>query len=109
MVRPCHYCKTRPGTTRDHIIAKSWGGRGKANLVPACGPCNNDKGNLPPTCSCLTCVRAVTRWIRQQRPLIAAMDPTSPLYRVKAERVAMVEVTYLGMAYTSGGTPVSVP
>lgn len=45
--RPCAYCRTRPGTTLDHIWPKSRGGPGAAwNIVPACKPCNQRKGDL---------------------------------------------------------------
>jgi HNH endonuclease len=55
----CHYCG---GTadTQDHVVPIARGGPGGArNIVPSCGPCNQDKGANDPTCSCWFCVRAV--------------------------------------------------
>lgn len=52
----CHYCQLEldfgmyghlDGWTKDHVIAKSEGGRNSLdNLVACCNPCNNLKSNL---------------------------------------------------------------
>jgi hypothetical protein len=58
----CHYCKAKlycaqcypfpvpraKPITRDHIIPKSKGGKGGANLTGSCFGCNQDKGDLMP-------------------------------------------------------------
>jgi 5-methylcytosine-specific restriction endonuclease McrA len=52
----CQYCgrhrrelKGRQFLTRDHVIPVSYGGgNGWENVVTACSPCNNRKGNLTP-------------------------------------------------------------
>ncbi|MSR22982.1 MAG: HNH endonuclease [Gemmatimonadetes bacterium] len=52
----CQYCgrhrkdlKGRQFLTRDHVIPISFGGgNGWGNVVTACSPCNNRKGNLTP-------------------------------------------------------------
>lgn len=61
--RMCHYCAEVPGTTKDHIVPKEWGGGRGLNLIPACSRCNNGKDNDPPSCSCTRCVRAVRHWL----------------------------------------------
>jgi len=46
----CHYCGSRfkpADLTMDHLVPLVRGGRSaRANLVPCCKPCNNDKKNL---------------------------------------------------------------
>jgi 5-methylcytosine-specific restriction endonuclease McrA len=57
----CHYCGRETAVefrTRDHIVARSAGGRGRDNLVMACRPCNVEKGNRPSTCECPICEAA---------------------------------------------------
>ncbi|NNE46814.1 MAG: HNH endonuclease [Rhodothermales bacterium] len=45
----CQYCGSRDKLTIDHVIPKSRGGRDIwENLVAACVPCNNRKGNHTP-------------------------------------------------------------
>ena len=45
----CQYCGSREKLTVDHVLPKSRGGRDKwENLVAACTPCNNRKGNRTP-------------------------------------------------------------
>lgn len=62
--RRCHYCREeRRGRTVDHIVPLARGGSNrKENLIPACGPCNQAKGNAMPTCECPRCVEAVRLW-----------------------------------------------
>lgn len=45
VIGACHYCGNE-ATTRDHKTPKSKGGRGVDNIVPACVPCNRDKGAM---------------------------------------------------------------
>jgi 5-methylcytosine-specific restriction endonuclease McrA len=41
----CAYCG-KPGTTIDHVVPLSKGGRDEiANVLPACKPCNSSKNN----------------------------------------------------------------
>lgn len=45
----CQYCGSRDRLTIDHVLPKSRGGRDTwENLVSACVPCNNRKGNRTP-------------------------------------------------------------
>ncbi len=45
----CQYCGSRDRLTIDHVMPKSRGGRDIwENLVAACVPCNNRKGNRKP-------------------------------------------------------------
>jgi 5-methylcytosine-specific restriction endonuclease McrA len=45
----CVYCGRTSGLTVDHYIPRAKGGRSVSdNLVPACGPCNNAKGDTLP-------------------------------------------------------------
>ena len=45
----CQYCGSREQLTIDHILPKSRGGPDSwENLVAACVPCNNRKGNRTP-------------------------------------------------------------
>jgi 5-methylcytosine-specific restriction endonuclease McrA len=45
----CQYCGRRDKLTIDHVVPKSRGGRDAwDNLVTACVPCNNKKGNRTP-------------------------------------------------------------
>lgn len=42
----CAYCQGKAELTRDHVHPKSKGGAGldQRNIVPACFPCNKEKG-----------------------------------------------------------------
>ncbi|MBT8401808.1 MAG: HNH endonuclease [Rhodothermia bacterium] len=45
----CQYCHSRDRLTIDHVLPKSRGGKDSwENLVAACVPCNNRKGNRTP-------------------------------------------------------------
>ena len=73
--RACHYCgKTAVvgRLTKDHIVPRFavralrlpsshvlYG----MNLVPACQPCNGEKGSLRSSCRCLKCRRAWDTYI----------------------------------------------
>lgn len=42
----CHYCRTAPGLTKDHVIPRSRvSDRATYFTVPACGPCNHKRAN----------------------------------------------------------------
>lgn len=46
---PCAYCRYPTPTEVDHVIPRGQGGsHDAANLVPACDPCNSQKGNRTP-------------------------------------------------------------
>lgn len=60
----CHYCKTAPGLTMDHVVPISLGGANLWwNIVSACKSCNSKKGNLAPVCPCDFCRRTVALFI----------------------------------------------
>lgn len=47
--KPCFFCGLDvliTKITKDHLLPKSRGGGGGANLVGCCQPCNSDKGSL---------------------------------------------------------------
>ena len=54
----CQYCASRDRLTIDHVLPKSRGGRDTwENLVAACVPCNNRKGNRTPEEARMSLVR----------------------------------------------------
>ena len=54
----CQYCGDRDRLTIDHVMPRSRGGRDTwENLVTACVPCNNKKGNRTPEEARLTLSR----------------------------------------------------
>lgn len=64
----CHYCKTAPGLTMDHVAPLSLGGANLWwNVVSACKKCNVKKGNYAPTCQCDFCLRAVELFLAGYR------------------------------------------
>lgn len=72
----CHYCKTAPGATLDHIVPDLFGGAYMLwNLVPACQPCNHAKGSSWPTCPCDKCQASIARHVGD------------PVFRMKVETV----------------------
>ena len=59
----CHYCGGR-ATTEDHVVPRCDLPRPQSrlpywfrsmNVVPACSPCNNDKGPYRSDCLCAQC------------------------------------------------------
>jgi hypothetical protein len=65
-----------PRATREHLVPRSQGGRGGANVVAACVRCNNRRGDQP-WLPFLLAFRADTRplW----RMIMTQPPPTSPL------------------------------
>lgn len=63
MSAECVYCGA-PATETDHIRPVSLGGDRKANLVPACKPCNRSKYS-----------RLLTRWDKEKVQRAAAVSP----------------------------------
>jgi 5-methylcytosine-specific restriction endonuclease McrA len=58
----CQYCGVRDRLTIDHVLPRSRGGRDAwENLVAACVPCNNRKGNRTPDEAAMTLHRAPFR------------------------------------------------
>lgn len=65
----CFYCLAAPGTTADHLIPRSVGGRTTIeNMVPCCLPCNQAKDNRMPTTNDLARARECLRQWRQRQP-----------------------------------------
>lgn len=55
----CQYCGSRNGLTVDHVLPRSRGGEDRwENLVAACVPCNNRKGDRTPEEARMTLRRA---------------------------------------------------
>lgn len=57
----CAYCRRpwpRGLLTRDHVVPRAKGGRDGRNIVPACPPCNQEKGSRT--------VREYAAWLRTQ-------------------------------------------
>lgn len=44
----CYWCRIAPAEVEDHLIPRSRGGGGGANLVPSCTPCNSRKRDRTP-------------------------------------------------------------
>jgi len=58
----CQYCGCADRLTLDHVLPKSRGGRDSwENLVAACVPCNNRKGNRTPEEALMPLARAPFR------------------------------------------------
>jgi hypothetical protein len=75
---PCHYCG-KPADTWDHVWPKSKGGTGeRANLVPACQPCNQAKADREPTHDCPTCAAVRLKWGAVFTP---EPEPAAPVRR----------------------------
>lgn len=54
----CHYCGA-PATTVDHVVPLSVGGTSaQRNTVPACRPCNEEKGASALPNHCTDCAAA---------------------------------------------------
>lgn len=73
----CQYCGSHDGLTIDHVHPKSRGGRDTwENLVAACVPCNNRKGNRTPTEAGLTLARKPFRpsYVMYIRDFVGAVD-----------------------------------
>lgn len=46
----CFYCGEAEGSTIDHLLPRSLGGKNTVqNIVPSCSPCNTKKRNRLPT------------------------------------------------------------
>lgn len=44
---PCFWCLRRAKPTRDHVVPLAMGGKNaRSNVVPACFPCNNERGRV---------------------------------------------------------------
>lgn len=75
----CQYCGSRDRLTIDHILPKSRGGPDSwENLVAACVPCNNRKGNRTPEEARMTLRRKPFRpsHIMFIRDYVGAVDET---------------------------------
>ena len=75
----CQYCGSRDRLTIDHVLPKSRGGRDTwENLVAACTPCNNRKGNRTPDEAGMKLLRRPFRpsHVMFIRDLIGTLDDT---------------------------------
>jgi len=75
----CQYCGSQEKLTIDHVYPKSRGGRDTwENLVAACVPCNNRKGNRTPEEAGLTLSRKPFRpsYVMYIRDFVGSMDDT---------------------------------
>lgn len=75
----CQYCGVRDKLTIDHVVPKSRGGRDTwENLVAACVPCNNRKGNRTPEEAGFTLSRTPFRpsYVMYIRDFVGSMDDT---------------------------------
>lgn len=90
----CQYCgrhrselRGRQFLTRDHVLPVSRGGENLwGNVVTACSPCNNRKGNLTPT--------------QARMPLLRAPDEPNHVHLVWAvRRVTEAQARWIAMFY----------
>ena len=75
----CQYCGSHERLTIDHIIPKSRGGRDTwENLVAACVPCNNRKGNYTPVEARMNLSRKPFRpsYVMYIRDFVGSMNDT---------------------------------
>jgi 5-methylcytosine-specific restriction endonuclease McrA len=75
----CQYCGSRDRLTIDHVRPKSRGGRETwDNLVTACVPCNNTKGNKTPDEADMKLSRKPFRpsYVMYIRDFVGSMDDT---------------------------------
>jgi len=75
----CQYCGCRDRLTIDHVRPKSRGGRDTwENLVAACVPCNNTKGNKTPDEADMKLSRKPFRpsYVMYIRDFVGSMDDT---------------------------------
>jgi 5-methylcytosine-specific restriction endonuclease McrA len=75
----CQYCGSRDSLTIDHVLPKSRGGKDTwENLVAACTPCNNRKGNRTPEEANMRLLRKPFRpsHVMFIRDYIGALDDT---------------------------------
>lgn len=60
----CVWCASADALTREHLLPRSRGGRGNANVAPACTVCNHERGSQAP----IAYVRARARQHPAYRP-----------------------------------------
>ncbi len=75
----CQYCASRDRLTIDHVLPKSRGGKDTwENLVAACVPCNNRKGNRTPDEAGMTLARKPFRpsYVMFIRDFVGQMEET---------------------------------
>ncbi|GMQ80928.1 MAG: HNH endonuclease [Rhodothermia bacterium] len=75
----CQYCSSRDQLTIDHVFPKSRGGKDTwENLVAACIPCNNRKGNRTPSEASMKLSRTPFRpsYVMYIRDFVGSLDDT---------------------------------
>jgi 5-methylcytosine-specific restriction endonuclease McrA len=75
----CQYCGSHDRLTIDHVLPKSRGGREIwENLVAACVPCNNGKGNRTPEEAKMKLSRSPFRpsYVMYIRDFVGSLDDT---------------------------------
>lgn len=75
----CQYCNSRDQLTIDHVFPKSRGGKDTwENLVAACIPCNNRKGNQTPAEAVMKLSRKPFRpsYVMYIRDFVGSLDDT---------------------------------
>ena len=73
----CQYCGSSDRITIDHVMPRSRGGKDTwANLVAACVPCNNRKGNHTPEEAGMTLARTPVRpsYVMYIRDFVGSLD-----------------------------------
>lgn len=96
----CHYCHTElplgPDCTLDHVWPKALGGsHANDNLVAACKPCNEARGEDTDKCRCDFCTAAMKAGAASPRP------PVPRIHRGKGSIASLAEIA--GFAWTSDG------
>ncbi|MCH8123567.1 MAG: HNH endonuclease [Bacteroidetes bacterium] len=75
----CQYCNSKNQLTVDHVVPKSRGGKDTwENLVTACIPCNNRKGNRTPSEAAMKLSRKPFRpsYVMYIRDFVGSLDDT---------------------------------
>jgi len=66
----CYLCGVAKGETADHVIPRALGGGElRDNLLPACAPCNNQKGDREPTVCELFYREIVYEIVEAEKPI----------------------------------------
>lgn len=96
----CHYCREAvpagPQRSLDHVWPKVLGGSNRNdNLVAACIPCNEARGEATDKCRCAFCIAATKSEMASVRP------PTQRTYRGGGAIASIAEVA--GFRWTADG------
>jgi 5-methylcytosine-specific restriction endonuclease McrA len=89
----CQYCRrkvARPEATYDHVVPRAKGGQTRwENIVIACVPCNQCKGELQVSCGKKSCAKCRGRKV----PMQLLAKPVKPKYLPETLRLTFTKST----------------